>query len=178
MTLSHQIMDFVSQRDHRLMRCVNRWSAPRWVRIWMICATRGGDGWLWGALLGLVFVFGGTERSLALRSATCSAGVGIVLFSLLKRLTGRKRPCVIEPHCWASLLPPDQFSFPSGHSITAFAITTPMVLIYPSLQATLLFIAISVAVSRVVLGMHFLSDVVVGIVLGGAIGYSAYLALL
>src|SRR5688500_13072650 len=178
MTISHQIVDFVSQRDHRLMRCVNRWQAPRWVRIWMIWATRGGDGWLWGALLGLVFVFGGAERFLALTSATCAAGVGIVLFSLLKRLTGRKRPCVIEPHCWASLLPPDQFSFPSGHSITAFAITTPIALIYPSLQATLLFIAISIAVSRVVLGMHFLSDVVVGILLGGAIGCSTYLALL
>ena len=29
------------------MRRVNRWPAPRWIRVWMICATRGGDGWLW-----------------------------------------------------------------------------------------------------------------------------------
>ena len=45
---------------------------------------------------------------------------------MVKRLTGRRRPCEIAPHCWATLLPPDQFSFPSGHSITAFAIAIPV----------------------------------------------------
>ena len=39
-----------------------------------------------------------------------------------RRATRRKRPCA-EPHCWATLLPPDQFSFPSGHTITAFAVS-------------------------------------------------------
>ena len=32
-------MNFITHRDHRLMRRVNRWRPPRWVRIWMICAT-------------------------------------------------------------------------------------------------------------------------------------------
>jgi hypothetical protein len=48
----HAMLEFIATRDYRLMRRVNRWSAPRWVRLWMICATRGGDGWLWYALLG------------------------------------------------------------------------------------------------------------------------------
>ena len=40
----------VERRDHRLMQRMNRWRAPRWVRIWTITATRLGDGWIWYAL--------------------------------------------------------------------------------------------------------------------------------
>ena len=48
------------------------------------------------------------------------------LFLHLKKATGRQRPCAFEPHCWATLLPPDQFSFPSGHTITAFAVAVSL----------------------------------------------------
>jgi len=103
------------------MRRVNRWKPPRWIRLWMIPATRAGDGWLWYVLGMLVMIFGGPSRFAAVTAAGVSCGLGTVLFLALKKLTGRKRPCAVAPHCWATLLPPDQFSFPSGHSINAFA---------------------------------------------------------
>src|SRR5271155_4493320 len=81
--------------DHRLMRTVNRWRPPRWMRVWMIAATRGGDGWLWYAMGLVIALFGGPERFLALGAAASSAGLGIVLFLKLKRLCARKRPCAI-----------------------------------------------------------------------------------
>jgi undecaprenyl-diphosphatase len=96
--------------------------------------------------------------------------VGIALFLCLKRAFGRKRPCAVEPHCWATLLPPDQFSFPSGHTITAFAVAVSLGTFYPALLVGLLFCAASVAASRILLGMHFLSDVVAGAALGSALG--------
>ena len=61
------------------------------------------------------------KRLLAVLAAVISVGLGVLLFLRLKRAFGRRRPCAMEPHCWATLLPPDQFSFPSGHTITAFA---------------------------------------------------------
>jgi undecaprenyl-diphosphatase len=176
-TAHQQVLDYICQRDHRLMRRVHRWRAPRWIRLWMICATRGGDGWLWYTLGLFVFLFGGAERLRAVGASGLAAAVGIVLFLLLKRLTGRKRPCALEPHCWATLLPPDQFSFPSGHSITAFAYATPMMVYYPSMTIGLLFCAISIAASRVLLGMHFVSDVLVGSAIGLALGYVSLLLL-
>ncbi len=157
---------FIAHRDHRLMRRINRWPAPRWVRIWMLYATRGGDGWLW-YLLGLaLLLFGGTPRFRALSAAGLAAGSGIALLLRIKKATGRARPCATEPHCWATLLPPDQFSFPSGHTITAFAVTVSLSAFYPDLAPGFLFCAVSVAASRVLLGMHFLSDVAVGAVIG------------
>ena len=175
MTVFPQTMlEYIAARDHRLMRRVHKWRAPRWVRLWMICATRGGDGWLWYPIALAILLFGGAERFAAVAAAGTGVGTGVAIFLILKRATGRSRPCALEPHCWASLLPPDRFSFPSGHSITAFAMALSIGLFYPSLIAGLLFCAFSIAISRIILGMHFLSDVIAGSMLGTILGYLAY----
>ena len=62
MTLPGHMLDYISTRDHRLMRRVHRWRPPRWFRLWMILATRGGDGWLWYGFSGLILIFGGSAR--------------------------------------------------------------------------------------------------------------------
>ena len=174
MTLPGHMLDYISARDHRLMRRVHRWRPPRWFRLWMILATRGGDGWLWYGISGPVLVFDAPVRHEALAAAWTACSVGAMIFLVLKKVTGRKRPNALVPHCWATLLPPDQFSFPSGHTITAFAFTIAMGSFYPHLIGILLFCALSVATSRIVLGMHFLSDVVVGALLGAGLGYAGF----
>jgi|SRR5437588_7601837 len=160
------MLNFITGGDYKLMLRVNRWSAPRWVRIWMLCATRGGDGWLWYGMALIIALFGGEERFRALGAAALAAGSGITIFLNIKKTTGRKRPCSLEPHCWAKLLPPDQFSFPSGHTITAFAVAVSLSHFYPGLELGLLFCAVSVAASRILTGMHFLSDVLAGALIG------------
>ena len=174
MTAHHSMLQFIATRDHKLMRKVNKWPAPRWIRLWAIAATRAGDGWLW-YLTGLaVLLFGGDARLTAIASAGSAELVGTGLFKLLKHLSGRRRPCEIEPHIWATLLPPDQFSFPSGHTITAFAVAITLGEFYPTLLPALLFCALSIAVSRILLGMHFLSDVVVGALLGTGLALTSH----
>jgi undecaprenyl-diphosphatase len=169
--VTRAIVGFGQRADHTVMRRVNGWRAPRWLRLWMVAATRGGDGWLWYATGVVVALFGGPDRLQAILSAVLAAGVGVAMFLKLKRSFGRKRPCAIQPHCWATLLPPDQFSFPSGHTITAFSVTVALGVYYPFMLPGLLFLAISVAVSRILLGMHFLTDVLAGAAIGGLLGY-------
>jgi undecaprenyl-diphosphatase len=169
LTLSSAI-HFIAGSDHRLMRCVNRWPAPRWIRFWALLATRAGDGWLWYALAIVILAAGGPLRFRAVASGILATGSGILLFRKIKKLTGRRRPCAIEPHCWATLLPPDQFSFPSGHTITAFAVALSIGAFYPALMPPMLFCATSIAASRVLLGMHFLSDVIAGACIGSLLG--------
>ena len=50
MTVARGVWDEIQSNDHRLMRRVHRWRAPRWFRILMILMTRMGDGWLWYSL--------------------------------------------------------------------------------------------------------------------------------
>src|SRR5882724_6643345 len=174
MTARQSMLQFIATRDLKLMRKVNKWPAPRWIRLWAIAATRAGDGWLW-YLTGLsILLFGGDDRFTAIASAGSAALVGTGLSKSLKKLSGRKRPCEIEPHCWATLLPPDQFSFPSGHTITAFAVAIALGEYYPTLLPALLVCAVSIAASRILLGMHFLSDVLVGALLGTGLAFASH----
>src|SRR5262245_23313300 len=120
------VLTWVETRDHRLMRRINHWTPPRWMRLWMVAATRGGDGGLWYAVAALVLRSGGPSRFHSVIAAAIAVGTGIALFLRLKRACGRKRPCALEPHCWTTLLPPDQFSFPSGYTITAFSVAVSL----------------------------------------------------
>ena len=74
--------------------------------------------------------------------------------------------------------PSDRFSFPSGHALNAFAIGSVLALAFPAAAVLILLVAASVAASRVVLGLHWLSDVVAGVVVGLVIGTLVWLALL
>ena len=174
MTVARAFWGYIETRDHRLMRRVHRWRAPRWFRWWMLAATRLGDGWIWYAIGLILLMFGGRERYIAVGVATITAALSVTLFLQLKKLAHRKRPCATERSCWATLLPPDQFSFPSGHSMTAFSVAVPLSLYYPSLEAGLLFCALSIAASRILLGLHFLSDVLAGSLLGAILGYFVF----
>jgi len=170
------VRSLITKGDYSVMRRANNWEAPRWVRLYVISATRVGDGWLWYAMGLAIVMLGGRTRFNAVGAAGISSILSILLFLCLKRLTGRRRPCQIEPHCWATLLPPDRFSFPSGHTMTAFAVAIPLSLYYPTLTIGLLFCALSIAMSRILLGMHFLSDVVAGALIGTGLGYLGYFA--
>ncbi|MGA8027925.1 MAG: phosphatase PAP2 family protein [Bryobacteraceae bacterium] len=166
MTAHHTMLNIIATGDHKLMRKINKWRAPKWIQLLAIGATRAGDGWLWCLVGLLILIFGGESRLAAVAAAGSAAVVGIGIFILVKKISGRKRPCEIEPNCWARLLPPDRFSFPSGHTITAFGVAIALGSFYPVLLPGLLFCAACIAVSRILLGMHFLSDVLAGAMLG------------
>jgi undecaprenyl-diphosphatase len=176
MPVTRTVWGHIVRRDHLVMRRMNRWRAPRWIRFWMLAATRMGDGWIWYSLGAILLLDGGPQRYAAVGASMLAGLVGVLVFKGLKRISRRQRPCQFEPHCWSKVLPPDQFSFPSGHTMTAFAIALVVSYFYPSLQTPMYFLAISIAVSRVVLGMHFLSDVLAGVVLGVALGCASITA--
>jgi undecaprenyl-diphosphatase len=141
----------------------------------MIASTKLGDGWIWYSVGIALLLFGGDMRFIAFAASASAEAATVVIFRYIKKVSKRKRPCHMESHCWANILPPDQFSFPSGHAMSAFAIATPLCIFYPELQATLIALSVSIALSRVILGMHFVSDVVVGSLVGFGLGYGAYL---
>jgi undecaprenyl-diphosphatase len=173
MTLS-QARTTLSAPDYRLMRRVNRWRAPQWVQWWMLLATKAGGGWLWGAVGAALLCSSDALRFRALEAAACAVAIGIVVFHKIKRRVCRPRPRDFEPHCWACIATKDKLSFPSGHTTTAFPVTLSIGSFYPEIMLALLILAANVAASRVILGMHFLSDVLAGAGMGALLGYIAF----
>ena len=79
MTVAKTVWGYIQNRDHRVMRRVNRWKAPRWIRYWMLAATRLGDGWIWYSAAILLLIFGGPQRFAAVSSAALAAVIGVLL---------------------------------------------------------------------------------------------------
>ena len=91
-------------------------------------------------------------------------------YKSLKRWTKRPRPFAADGRIRAWVAPLDEFSFPSGHTLHAVSFSIVAVAWYPVLAGVLVPFAASVAVSRVVLGLHYPSDVLAATVIGSALG--------
>jgi len=178
------VLAYVNASDDRISGRVRAWLPPRWIRWWMLWATRLGDGWLWLAVA-FVLLDGAGRWRRVLAAAALAAGLANVVLVMLKRKFRRRRPCDFAPHpafdvrtsYFLRFVPSDRFSFPSGHSANAFALATVLALTSPWMATPALALAASVAASRVVLGLHFLSDVVAGSLLGVLVGATCCLAI-
>jgi undecaprenyl-diphosphatase len=69
----------------------------------------------------------------------------------------------------------DKYSFPSGHTTAAFSMAISTALIFPSLLFSCLVLALLVGISRMYLGVHYPSDVAVGIFIGSSCSTLVYL---
>lgn len=90
----------------------------------------------------------------------------------LKNLVARPRPYVAYPGISLKIPPLNEFSFPSGHTITAFAAVFSLPRSLGTLKRSLAILAVAIACSRLYLFMHYPSDVLGGALLGMIIGYS------
>ncbi len=173
------VLAYVLASDDRLCGRVLDWRPPRWVCVWMIAASRLGDGWLW-VVAALVLLAGGSRGLRVLLAGAVSAGLANVLLVWVKANVRRARPCArarprhfdVDPLAW---FPSDRFSFPSGHALNAFAIGSVIALGFPLAAVPVLALAASIAASRVVLGLHWASDVLAGALAGLLIGTSVWL---
>jgi undecaprenyl-diphosphatase len=107
---------------------------------------------------------------LAFGAAALAVGVASLASHLLKEAFDRARPPEIDPSLGALAPLPDNPSFPSGHSATAFAAATAVAIISPRLRPWALGIAAAVALSRLYLRVHFPLDVMAGALLGAGLG--------
>ena len=114
------------------------------------------------------------RRLRAAAVVTAAALLGSLTSTGLKLLVDRSRPpAVLDMDALVAL--PTTASFPSGHATTAAAAATALALLVPRWRLLALLLAILVGVSRVLLGVHFVGDVLAGLALGAAIGASAVL---
>ena len=121
---------------------------------------------VWGFFIlgGLVLVC--TRRFWPLLAYVSTVTVTVGLLHLLKIVVGRARPSEdlgafhFELFAGSAV---EYDSFPSGHTTAAFLLAFLVSLYYPKFRPVIIVIALAGAVSRVIVGRHFPSDVVAGI---------------
>ena len=132
-----------------------------------------GDGWLWYALiLSLPFVLV-ADGGFAAAHLALTGGVGLLAYKLIKRHAVRERPFITHPAISCRAAPLDRYSFPSGHTLHAVSFAVLGAHYLPELAVPLAGFAFLVALSRVVLGLHYPTDVAAGALLGGGIAMAS-----
>ena len=155
------------QRDAAICLACNRWGRRERIRPIFALVSRLGDGAFWYLLMGLVVIADGWNGLAASTHMAATGLTALVLYTWLKRYTRRPRPFAEDRriHCLAR--PLDQYSFPSGHTLHAVAFTGVAIAYYPALVWLLLPFTLLVGISRVVLGLHYPSDVIAASAIGG-----------
>jgi len=147
---------------------------PFFARILMAVSWLG-DGIFWYVLI-VVVAFDGTEGRDTAAHMVLAGAFNLALYRWLKRSVARPRPCTRCPDIQARARMLDPFSFPSGHMVHAVTFTIILLHSYPRAGIALLPVLGLIALSRMVLGLHYPSDVLAGTVIGATIG-SAVVAL-
>jgi undecaprenyl-diphosphatase len=165
----------MSEWDSSLCIRVNRTSHYLWVRLWFRLISRLGDGMFWYAvMLGIVLTQGDAGVVPAVHMGLAGL-TGTLIYKWLKGKTLRPRPYEVHQDIWLTGRPLDRFSFPSGHTLHAVALCSVGLTYYPELAWLLLPFTLMVGMSRVILGLHYPSDVIAGAAIGGAIAALTFL---
>jgi undecaprenyl-diphosphatase len=131
--------------------------------------SRSGDGVFWYTLMAAIFLFGGQQGRLVAIQMAVTAIVGVAVYKLLKNTLLRARPFITHPEICRLTAPLDYYSFPSGHTLHAVAFTLVSGAWYPMLLWVTFPFMLLVAMSRVLLGLHYPSDVMAGALIGAAL---------
>jgi undecaprenyl-diphosphatase len=133
--------------------------------------SRLGNGWLYPIASALLLLASPSHALPYLVAAGMSTGLAHVVYPPLKRLLARTRPCDLDPSLAGDCLPLDRYSCPSGHAMTAAAFGVPIIVLAPAAAAPIVIGGwLLVSWSRIALGHHYWSDIVIGSTIGGAIG--------
>jgi undecaprenyl-diphosphatase len=95
----------------------------------------------------------------------------VSLYLLLKNWIKRDRPAVKIESYTPWITPSDKFSFPSGHTAAAFLFAFLVLTFYPVFAPLCFVWASMIAISRVLLGVHFPTDLIAGGILGSGCAY-------
>jgi undecaprenyl-diphosphatase len=163
----------VDAAEYGLCRTLNRGATCALVRRVFQLASRLGDGLVWYATILLLPLVYGTQALRPALAMAITGALGVALYSALKRLFVRERPFITHRSIDPAAAPLDRYSFPSGHTLHAVSFAWQLSAHFPELAWVVVPLAMLIAASRVVLGLHYPSDVLAGAAIGAALAQLA-----
>lgn len=157
------------QLDNSVCIAVNHTSQYRLIRNYFRLISRLGDGLFWYILMLGIFMVKGVDGITAVTHMAFAGLTGTLVYKWLKGKTLRPRPYEVHQDIWLTGTPLDKFSFPSGHTLHSVVFSLVAATYYPQLAFILVPFTTMIGLSRVVLGLHYPSDVIAGALLGAVI---------
>lgn len=163
------------QLDTNMCIAVNHTSQYKAIRHFFRAISRLGDGVFWYTLMILILLTQGSEALMPVIHMAVAGLIGTFVYKWLKGKTLRPRPYQVRQDIRLTGKALDKFSFPSGHTLHAVVFTWVALTYYPQLAVLLILFTVLVGLSRVVLGLHYPSDVIAGALLGTFIAEASFM---
>jgi undecaprenyl-diphosphatase len=158
----------ILELDARLSARLRVAERPGWIRTWAVVLAHSGDSWFWWAGLGLLYWLGNSFWRPWSLTVLLSIIVLAVVVLAIKFTIRRQRP---EGEWGGLYRKTDPHSFPSGHAARVVLLAVLALGLGPGWLALILCVwAPLVALARVAMGVHYLSDIVAGFGLGAVAG--------
>lgn len=152
--------------DSALCVTVSQTNQYRLIRDWFRLISRLGDGVFWYGLMLAIILTQQADGIQPVLHMLAAGLTGTLIYKWLKQKTHRPRPFQVRQDVWVVGKPLDHFSFPSGHTLHAVTFSVVAMHYYPQLAIILIPFMLMVAMSRVILGLHYPSDVLAGASIG------------
>ncbi len=164
------VIDYFDDLELSACRRINALSRRRNVRAFFAAVSRLGDYPAWVGFGLLCLVHQGDRAPVFVVQTLLTAVTGIFAYKLLKRRLVRERPYIRHSgHIECGTAPLDRYSFPSGHTLHATSFAMLYGAYEPSMLVVLIPFALLVAASRVILGLHYPTDVAAGAAMGATL---------
>lgn len=172
-TASSNLFRRVDAAEERLCLSFNRLSHRKAIRVFFSAISRLGDGVFWYTLILSLPVLFGLAGGLHAIQMSITGFSGVFIYKWLKQRFVRERPYISHLSIRAGTVALDRYSFPSGHTLHATSFAIMFCAYFPVLLWVVVPFAILVAISRVILGLHYPTDVAVGALLGAALAMTS-----
>lgn len=167
-------MNTIITWDIRLFHQIFGWNGRVHLDRFMKFVTRSGDGYFYPVLGAIALLLDWDASLRVVLSGLLAFAIELPIYKITKTQTTRLRPFEALPGIKNLVEAPDRYSFPSGHTAAAFIIAIVFSQGFPILSLPLFAWAALVGLSRIYLGVHYPTDVLVGILVGN---FSAWIAL-